>query len=113
MTPGSWLVLAAGTEARVLADEFAAQWTSPDRRVLTAGLCEEAAVLAAFEATRADADRPPAGVVVFLGASPSGPGEGVTCAMDAVWSIATTVRAIVGGWQGRAPRLWLVTRQGL
>ena len=40
-------------------------------------------------------------------------GEAVTRARDSIWSIASTVRAVVGGWHGRSPRLWLVTRQGL
>ena len=34
-------------------------------------------------------------------------------ARDSVWSISTVVRAVVGTWHGRSPRLWLVTRGGL
>ena len=29
------------------------------------------------------------------------------------WAISATVRAMVGGWHGKSPRLWLVTRNGL
>ncbi|MGB3474715.1 MAG: beta-ketoacyl reductase, partial [Mycobacterium sp.] len=32
---------------------------------------------------------------------------------DLAWSVASTVRTIVGGWHGTAPRLWLVGRNGL
>src|SRR6185503_17417090 len=32
---------------------------------------------------------------------------------DLVWAVSATVRAVVGGWHGKAPRLWMVTRNGL
>jgi phthiocerol/phenolphthiocerol synthesis type-I polyketide synthase D len=112
-SPGSWLVLADDTDASALADKFAAQWRSPQRRVVTASLADESAVRAAFAETGADAERPPAGVVVFIGAGETDLGEAVTRARDSIWSICSTVRAVVGGWHGRSPRLWLITRQGL
>ncbi|TDL01200.1 type I polyketide synthase [Mycobacterium paragordonae] len=104
---GSWLVLAGrGTEAP--AEKFAAGWRSEHHRVLTAALDDEPAMLAAFAESAGDPDHPPAGVVVFVG-DPSD----VTGARDLVWSISTVVRAIVGGWHGEPPRLWLVSRGGL
>ncbi len=109
--PGSWLVLAEA-DAKPAADEFAAQWQSPARRVNTANLEDEPGVLAAFAETAGDAERPPAGVVVFLGGG-TGLDDGMTRARDTVWSITAAIRAIVGGWHGRSPRLWLVSRGGL
>ena len=105
--PGSWLVLAAGAAAAP-AEEFAAGWRSEHRRVLTAVLDDEAAMLAAFAEAGGDPEHPPTGVVVFVGDVPD-----VTQARDLVWSISTVVRAIVGGWHGEPPRLWLVSRGGL
>ncbi|MCQ4359855.1 type I polyketide synthase [Mycobacterium gordonae] len=104
---GSWLVLAAGA-AKASAEEFAAGWRSELRRVLTADLDDEPALLATFADAAGDPDHPPAGVVVFVGDAPD-----VTRARDLVWSISTVVRAIVGGWHGEPPRLWLVSRGGL
>ena len=111
--PGSWLVLSDDTDAAPTADGFAAGWRSPARRVITASLADESAVLAAFAETCADAERPPAGVIVFIGSGSDDLSQAVTQARDSVWSIASTVRAIVGGWHDRPPRLWLVTRRGL
>ncbi len=114
---GSWLVLTDGTNAA--ATEFAAGFGTPTRRVLTADLNDEAAVQAAFADTAADPDLPPTGVIVFVGQPPfdgsvaDGPGDALTHARDSVWAVAATVRAITGGWHGKSPRLWLVTRGGL
>jgi phthiocerol/phenolphthiocerol synthesis type-I polyketide synthase D len=112
-SPGSWLVLAGESEAAVLANEFATRWRSPARRVVAASLADEPAVRAAFADTGADAERPPAGVVIFLGGGATCPGDAVDRARDSVWLIASTVRAVLAGWHGRSPRLWLVTRKGL
>ena len=114
-SPGSWLVLADEPDAALMANEFATRWRSPARRVVTADLADEPAVRAAFADTGADAERPPVGVVVFVGTvAATGPGAmPVDRARDSVWAIASTVRAVVGGWHGRSPRLWLVTRGGL
>ena len=65
----AWKLAGAGSDgadAGATADEFAAQWRSSVRRVITANLSDESAVLAAFAETGADADRPPAGVVIFV-----------------------------------------------
>ncbi len=110
--PGSWLVLAEA-DAKPAADEFAAQWQSPARRVSTANLEDESGVLAAFAETAGDAERPPAGVVIFVGGGATGLADGMTRARDTVWSISAAIRAITGGWHGRSPRLWLVSRGGL
>ncbi|GAB2998207.1 type I polyketide synthase [Mycobacterium bourgelatii] len=109
-TPGSWLVLAG---ASTLAEQFVNGWRDDDRRVITADLADEPGVLAAFAETAGDPERPPAGVVVFVPDVSSDPEAGVTQARDLVWSISTVVRAVVGGWHGESPRLWLVTRSGL
>jgi phthiocerol/phenolphthiocerol synthesis type-I polyketide synthase D len=108
--PGSWLVLADNTQTSVAAKEFAALWSSAQRRVIAADLTD---VRAAFAETGADAERPPAGVVLFIGGASDDLAEAVTRARDSIWSIASTVRTIVGGWHGRSPRLWLVTRRAL
>ena len=112
-SPGSWLVLSDNTDAAPVADEFATQWRSPNRRVVTAKHVDESAVLAAFAETCADADRPPVGVVLFVGGGSSDLSQTVTHAKDSIWSVASTVRAVIGGWHDRPPRLWLVTRRGL
>ncbi len=112
---GSWLLLAdSGTEAT--AEEFGSRFGAPTRRVVTADLADESAMLEAFAKTAADPDLPPAGVVVFVGQRPfhgSDADDAVIHARDVVWAVSATVRAIAGGWHGKAPRLWLVTRDGL
>ena len=113
---GSWLVLTDATldgPAKSMADEFVERWRSPMRRVHTANLDDESAMLAAFAETAGDPDHPPVGVVVFVGGASTGLDDGLVAAREAVWSISTVVRAVVGTWHGRSPRLWLVTRGGL
>jgi phthiocerol/phenolphthiocerol synthesis type-I polyketide synthase D len=39
--------------------------------------------------------------------------DGLVRAREMVWSLAAAVRSITGGWHGKPPRLWLVTRGGL
>jgi phthiocerol/phenolphthiocerol synthesis type-I polyketide synthase D len=112
VTPGSWLVL-ADARTSLTANEFAAHWSSPQRRIVTADLGDESAVRAAFAETGGDAERPPAGVVLFIAGGPTDLAEAVTRAKELIWSIVTTVRTIVGGWHGRSPRLWLVSRRAL
>ncbi|WP_152311374.1 KR domain-containing protein, partial [Mycobacterium tuberculosis] len=56
---------------------------------------------------------PPVGVVVFVGGASSRLDDELAAARDTVWSITTVVRAVVGTWHGRSPRLWLVTGGGL
>ncbi|BAX91782.1 type I polyketide synthase [Mycobacterium shigaense] len=113
--PGSWLVLTEGSTASTVeqAEEFVAAWRSPARRVLTADLHDEAAMLAAFDETTGDPEHPPVGVVVFVAPNPDISDRGVERARDSVWAVSTVIRAIVGGWHGQSPRLWLVSRDGL
>lgn len=114
--PGSWLVLTDPTldaPATSLADQFVEHWRSPTRRVHTADLHDESAVLAAFAQTAGDPKHPPAGLVVFVGGASTGLDDGLLAAREAVWSITTVVRAVVGTWHGRSPRLWLVSAGGL
>ncbi|RFD26846.1 polyketide synthase [Mycobacterium uberis] len=110
----SWLVLTdLENSAKSLADEFIAGWCSPMRRVHTANLHNESAMLAAFAETTGDPEYPPVGVVIFVGSAATGLDDGLVQARDSVWSISTVVRAIVGTWHGRSPRLWLIAVGGL
>ncbi|OBY29759.1 type I polyketide synthase [Mycolicibacter kumamotonensis] len=113
---GSWLVLTDGSESETLAADFAQRFASESRRVITADLRSEPAVREAFSRTADDPDRPPVGVLVlaargdFDGSESSdAPARG----RDLVWSVVSTVRTIVGGWHGTAPRLWLAGCNGL
>ncbi|MEE9244256.1 MAG: SDR family NAD(P)-dependent oxidoreductase, partial [Mycobacterium sp.] len=113
---GSWLALADGASALTAADEFAGRFGGEQRRVLTAELGDENAVREAFGIATADPDLPPAGVVVIIdqpdfdGTDATG---GLAHTRDVIWAVAGTVRAIVGSWHGKPPRLWLLTRGGL
>ena len=81
-----------------------------------ANLTDEPAVLASFAETAADPDHPPAGVVIFIGHDPLDSTDrqaALKRSRDSIWYVSSAVRAIVGGWHGRSPRLWLVTRRGL
>ncbi|WP_415848830.1 beta-ketoacyl reductase, partial [Tsukamurella ocularis] len=62
-----------------------------------------------------DPEHPPTDVVLLLEGAPSetGTGTGAEEAEALVWRVATAVRAVTSGWHGRAPRLWLITRDGL
>jgi phthiocerol/phenolphthiocerol synthesis type-I polyketide synthase D len=113
---GSWLVLTDGGETEAIANDFLRQFGSPTRRVVSADLSQESAVLEAFAKTAADPELPPVGVIVFAGQrsfdgtdSDDAPARG----RDLAWAVAATVRAVIGGWHGKAPRLWLVSRKGL
>jgi phthiocerol/phenolphthiocerol synthesis type-I polyketide synthase D len=113
---GSWLVLTDDAETEEIADDFIIRFGSPTRRMIRADLSRESAVLEAFAKTAADPELPPVGVVVFAGQSSF---DGADCdgaparARDLVWAISATVRALIGGWHGKSPRLWLVARDGL
>jgi phthiocerol/phenolphthiocerol synthesis type-I polyketide synthase D len=114
-TPGSWLVLSDDTDSNIAA-QFTAKWRTATRRVITANLADESAVLAAFAEAAADPDRPPIGVVVFIHHDPlqgADPDAALERARNSLWSVSAAVRAVLGGWHGRAPRLWLLTRRGL
>ncbi|HEY0229525.1 MAG TPA: acyltransferase domain-containing protein, partial [Mycobacterium sp.] len=109
--PGSWLVLTGAQTPE--ADQFIEGWRSPAHRVITANLHDESAMLAAFAETAGDPERPPVGVVVFVAANPSVTNDGIAKARETVWAVSTVVRAIIGGWHGQPPRLWLVSSGGL
>ncbi|ORV92768.1 polyketide synthase [Mycobacterium interjectum] len=109
--PGSWLVLTGAPAPDI--ERLVADWRSPVRRVITADLKDEPAVLAAFAETAGDPEHPPVAVVAFVGANPSVTAAGIAQARESLWAVSTVVRAIVGGWHGQSPRLWLVTRGGL
>jgi phthiocerol/phenolphthiocerol synthesis type-I polyketide synthase D len=113
---GSWLVLTDGAESEEIANDFINRFGSPSRRLITAELSRESAVLEAFARTAADPELPPVGVIVFAGQNSfdgADSDDSPERARDLVWAISATVRAVVGGWHGKAPRLWLVARNGL
>jgi phthiocerol/phenolphthiocerol synthesis type-I polyketide synthase D len=113
---GSWLVLTDGAESEAIANEFTAAFGSPTRRVLSADLSRESAVLEAFSQAAGDAELPPVGVVVFAGRQSfdgSESGDAAGRGRDLTWGVASTVRTILTGWHGKPPRLWVVSRDGL
>ena len=113
---GSWLVLTDGAEAEAVAKEFVAAFGSPTRRVITADLSQESAVLEAFSQAAGDAELPPVGVVIFAGRQTfdgTDSGDAPARGRDLAWGVASTVRTILSGWHGKSPRLWLVSRDGL
>ena len=113
---GSWLVLTDGAETEAIAEDFIIRFGSPTRRMIRADLSRESEVLEAFAKTAADPELPPIGVIVFAGQSSfdgSDSDDAPARARDLVWAISATVRALVGGWHGKSPRLWLVARDGL
>jgi phthiocerol/phenolphthiocerol synthesis type-I polyketide synthase D len=84
--------------------------------LISADLSDESAVLEAFARTAAAAELPPVGVIVFVGQRPfdGTDGDGALArARVLIAAISATVRAVVGGWHGKPPRLWLITRNGL
>ena len=112
MPKGSWLVLTDGPDSA--AAEFAVGFLSPKRRVITADLNDESEVQNAFADFAGDpamprrawssaADRP-------NGADLE---AGLAHARELIWSLAAAARTITGGWHGKSPRLWLVSRGGL
>jgi phthiocerol/phenolphthiocerol synthesis type-I polyketide synthase D len=113
---GSWLLLSEESETKALADHFVTRFGSPTRRLISEDLFDESAVLEAFAKTASDPELPPVGVVVFVGQR-AFDGVGANHALEhtreLIWAISATLRALVGGWHGKSPRLWLVTRNGL
>jgi phthiocerol/phenolphthiocerol synthesis type-I polyketide synthase D len=113
---GSWLVLTDGADTEAIAQDFIAGFGSPTRRVISAELSDESAVLEAFAKTAADPERPPVGVLVLVGQrlfDGTDSGGALARARELIWAVSATARAVVGGWHGKAPRLWLVTGNGL
>lgn len=113
---GSWLLLSDDSDTKALVDEFDTRFSSSTRRVISEDLSDESAVLAAFAKTASDPELPPVGVVVFVGRR-SFDGAGADDALghtrELIWAMSAALRALVGGWHGKPPRLWLVTRGGL
>jgi len=111
---GSWLVL-ADSETAAAAQQLSAGLATAGRRVLTADLHDEAAVLAAFADAAADPASPPRGIVVLVGGTALDPvsAEALSRTQESIWSISAAVRAVVRGWLGESPRLWLVSTGGL
>lgn len=113
---GSWLLLAEGAESATRAEAFAGRLRSPARRVISADLSDESAVKEAFAQAAGEPQLPPVGVIVFTDQHPFDGADSeaaVTRGRDLAWNVAATVRAIVGGWHGKSPRLWLASRNGL
>ncbi|PEG37907.1 polyketide synthase [Mycolicibacterium agri] len=113
---GSWLVLTHGVDMKDIAEDFTTGFATSSRRVITANLGDESAVLDAFAKTAADPDLPPVGVVIFVGQpgiDGMAPDDEPTRARDVIWAVSAAVRAIVSGWHGKSPRMWLVSRNGL
>ena len=113
---GSWLVLTDGADAEAMATDFINRFGSPTRRLVSADISRESEVRDAFATTAADPELPPAGVILFAGSRTfdgTASDDALTRGRELAWAIAVTVRTIVGGWHGKPPRLWLVTRKGL
>ena len=74
-------------------------------------------MLEAFAKTAADPALPPVGADRLHRAARRFDGadseDALTRGPELAWAISTAVRAIVGGWHGKPPRLWLVSRNGL
>ncbi len=113
---GSWLVLTDGADTEGPAADFISRFGSATRRLITADISKESEVLTAFASTADDPALPPAGVIVFAGSRSfdgTAAGDALTRGRELAWSISATVRAIIGGWHGKPPRLWAVSRNGL
>jgi phthiocerol/phenolphthiocerol synthesis type-I polyketide synthase D len=118
---GTWLLLTdpdteIDPETTSLAAEFTARFGSPGRRVIPGGFSDESALRQALTEAVADETLPPAGVIVLVGKRAfdgSDPDGELQRARDLILTISATARAVVDGWPGKSPRLWLVTRNGL
>ena len=109
-------MLTDGAETEEIANDFITRFGSPTRRVISADLSHESAVLEAFAKTAADPELPPVGVIVFAGQRSfdgADSDDALARGRDLAWAISATVRALIGGWHGKSPQLWLVTRNGL
>jgi phthiocerol/phenolphthiocerol synthesis type-I polyketide synthase D len=114
---GGWLLLADDdAETKALVAEFTTRFSSPTRRVISAQLSDDSAVLQAVAKAAADPKFPPVGIIVFVGKRSfdgTDPDGALRGARELIWTISATARAAVDGWHGKSPRLWLVTRNGL
>ena len=98
-----------------LAKDFTTRFASPTRRCGRRGLADESAVLGR--------SRKPQQTLAFRrlasssslasGFDDTDAHDGLANARDDIWAISAAVRAVVGGWHGKSPRMWLVTRNGL
>ena len=120
---GTWLLLTEDTGAETTTAETAAQvqdfvarFSSPTRRVISADLSDQSAVLAAIADTAGNRQLPAAGIIVFVGKRSfdgTDPDGALRRAQALVLSIAAVARAAVDQFPTPPPRLWLLTRDGL
>ncbi|HEY7052270.1 MAG TPA: SDR family NAD(P)-dependent oxidoreductase, partial [Mycobacterium sp.] len=105
---GSWLLLAdddAGTKALVA--EFSDRFSSATRRVVSAPLFANEAV---------EQELSPVGIVIFVGKRSfdgTDPDGALERARELILTISAKARGAVDAGNGKPPRLWLVTRDGL
>jgi phthiocerol/phenolphthiocerol synthesis type-I polyketide synthase D len=110
------LVLTDGADTEGIAADFTGRFASATRRVISADIANESEIRKAFATTAADPELPPAGVIVFVDSRPfdgTDSDDALTRGRELAWGASVTVRAIIGGWHGKPPRLWLVSRNGL
>jgi phthiocerol/phenolphthiocerol synthesis type-I polyketide synthase D len=108
--------LTDGAETESIASDFVREFGSATRQIVSTDLSQESAVLEAFAKTAADPKLPPVGLIVFAGQQPfdgTDSGNPPARGRDLAWAVTATVRAVISGWHGKAPRLWLVSRNGL
>ena len=113
---GSWLVLSHDPDTKAIAEDFTARLASPTRRIIGADLSDESAVLEAFAKAAADPELPPVGVILLVerrAFDGTESGDAMARAKELIWSVSATAKAVVGGWHGKSPRLWVVARDGL
>ncbi|GGM45990.1 hypothetical protein GCM10012275_16220 [Longimycelium tulufanense] len=115
--PASWLLLGAGRAATgslaEVTDAIQERLTAAGHRVVRADYRDEPGIRGALAETGADRERPPAGIVLVaddIPATTEDPSRGLATAEALVLGLASAVRAVVSGWHGRPPRLWLVSR---
>ena len=112
---GTWVLLAEDdAETTAFAEQIAAGFGSPTRRVVTATLSDT--VSDPFASTAGDPNFPPVGIVVLLADRPFGGDDtdaALSRAQNLIWDISAAAHAAVDGWKGASPRLWVVARNGL
>jgi phthiocerol/phenolphthiocerol synthesis type-I polyketide synthase D len=105
---GSWLLVADDDpDTNALVAEFATQFSSPTRPVITEELFAKAA---------AHSEISPVGVIVFIGKrsfDPTEPEGALRRARELIWTISVRARGAVEAGNGKPLRLWLVTHDGL
>ena len=105
---GNWLLLADDdSDAKALAGEFASQFSSPARQVVSDDL---------FATVVASQQLPLAGLVVFIGQRSfdwADPEAALRHARELICAISARTHGAVAAADGAPPRLWLVARNGL